>query len=504
MPSRILTSVRDDDRALRRLLLWAMGLGFAALLGAALAAWTSTERNRAHTIWVDHSYQVREALAQFQVTLEQSETARRGFLLSGQPLFASLYRENAQRLGDQLDALETLTGDNAQQTASVARIRRLLDRVQLARDRSVVMVETGMADAARQAFDRDATVVAMRAIRARLRAMDASEASLLNIRARDQAASARSFLFILAAAGLLVIAVAAVSLLTVLRFTRDLGRSRGELKRLNDTLEDQVAERTDDLSRANDEIQRFAYIVSHDLRSPLVNVMGFTAELEAGTKTIAALVDRVEQEAPAILDDDARMAAREDLPEAIGFIRTSTAKMDRLINAILKLSREGRRTITPEPIDMAALVASIRDTLQHRLDEVGGTVAAAGALPTVVSDRLALEQIFANVIENAVKYRHADRPVRITVRGSAAGPRAVFEIVDNGRGIDPRDHARVFDLFRRSGAQDQPGEGIGLAHVRALTYRLGGTIDVASTLGDGATFRIALPLKFAEQPGPPQ
>ena len=69
----------------------------------------------------------------------------------------------------------------------------------------------------------------------------------------------------------------------------------------------------------------------------------------------------------------------------------------------------------------------------------------------------------------------------------------VIAVADNGRGIDPRDHARVFDLFRRSGTQDQPGEGIGLAHVRALAYRLGGTIDVASELGEGATFRLNLP-----------
>ena len=86
----------------------------------------------------------------------------------------------------------------------------------------------------------------------------------------------------------------------------------------------------------------------------------------------------------------------------------------------------------------------------------------------------------------------------IEVRGRAtSSAAAVFEIDDNGRGIDPRDHQRVFDLFRRSGTQDQPGEGIGLAHVRALAYRLGGTIDVASELGRGATFRLSLPLLSA-------
>ena len=117
-----------------------------------------------------------------------------------------------------------------------------------------------------------------------------------------------------------------------------------------------MSERTADLQRANDEIQRFAYIVSHDLRSPLVNVMGFTAELEAATKPLADLVDRIEAEQPDLLTKEAALAAREDLPEAAASSASSTQKMDRLINAILKLSREGRRVLTPEPIDLAALV----------------------------------------------------------------------------------------------------------------------------------------------------
>ncbi|RYD86935.1 MAG: ATP-binding protein, partial [Sphingomonadales bacterium] len=85
----------------------------------------------------------------------------------------------------------------------------------------------------------------------------------------------------------------------------------------------------------------------------------------------------------------------------------------------------------------------------------------------------------------------------IRISGSAQHGRALIDVVDNGRGIERRDHERVFDLFRRSGVQDQPGEGIGLAHVRALAYRLGGTISVDSDIGKGATFRINLPLAWS-------
>jgi signal transduction histidine kinase len=101
--------------------------------------------------------------------------------------------------------------------------------------------------------------------------------------------------------------------------------------------------------------------------------------------------------------------------------------------------------------------------------------------------------VFGNLTDNAVKYLNPGRPGRITVRGQDLGAVVRYEIEDNGRGIDPKDFERVFDLFRRSGVQDQQGEGIGLAHVRALVRRLGGTITVASRVGEGSTFTVVLP-----------
>jgi signal transduction histidine kinase len=171
--------------------------------------------------------------------------------------------------------------------------------------------------------------------------------------------------------------------------------------------------------------------------------------------------------------------------------------MDRLINAILRLSREGRREITPEKLDMDALIWSLADVHRHRIDARDIDLSIAPNLPDIVSDRLAVEQIFGNLIDNAVKYMVPGRRGRIEIRGRLEARRAIFEIADNGRGIDKRDHHRIFDLFRRSGMQDQQGEGIGLAHVRAIAYRLGGMISVDSELGRGATFRIDLPIEFS-------
>jgi signal transduction histidine kinase len=279
--------------------------------------------------------------------------------------------------------------------------------------------------------------------------------------------------------------------------TQALREAQNELRRINANLEVTVAERTSDLARANQEIQRFAYIVSHDLRAPLVNVMGFTSELEAGLAAIRAHLER----APPPADqtgNDALLAAQSDMPEAIGFIRSSTQKMDGLINAILKLSREGRRVLTPVPVDMGQLFEAAADTVRHRLSEAGGELIIEHPVPDIVSDRLALEQVFGNLLDNAVKYLDRSRPGRIVVRGREEASQLVFEVEDNGRGIAPEDHERVFDLFRRAGVQDQPGEGIGLSHVRALVRRLGGDIDLTSAVGRGTTFRVRLPKTHRE------
>ncbi|MDQ2878963.1 MAG: CHASE3 domain-containing protein [Pseudomonadota bacterium] len=490
------------NQSIGRFLITCMVIGFASLIAAGIAAAWSTSRTAHYTAAVNHTYEVALAISETRNTIEEGETARRGYLLTGERAYLDAYRLLPSPLAAGLDAIGRLTVDNPVQQANVRALRASVGDVVALRDRSIALVGAGNRAAALAQFSNETNTQRMAGIRTLMRAMRGEEQRLLDLRAREQRASIRTFYVTLAVAGVLLVLVAIASLVTILRYTRDLAASRDILRDFTDTLEEQVQERTADLSRANEEIQRFAYIVSHDLRSPLVNVMGFTAELEAATVAMTELIDRAEQTAPDIVTDEARTAAREDLPEAIGFIRTSTQKMDRLINAILKLSREGRRVIAPEPIDMMALVGGAHGAIQHLFDEKDATFAIEEALPSIVSDRLAVEQIVSNLIENAVKYLQPGRPGRIVMRGAQAGARISYEVEDNGRGIAASDHARVFDLFRRSGSQDQPGEGIGLAHVRALAYRLGGTIDVRSELGTGTTFRLSLPSTLSDPQEP--
>ena len=286
--------------------------------------------------------------------------------------------------------------------------------------------------------------------------------------------------------------------------------AEARLRDNNLNLEATVDERTADLREANEEIQRFAYIVSHDLRSPLVNIMGFTSELQELRgdifKRIATLSKLESAETPvlsasATADPDdlglqgADKQLSQDFSEALGFIKSSIGKMDRLISAILNLTREGRREFKPVEIDTRELIESIASTVAHQASESESQIRIE-PLPTIVSDRLALEQIFGNLIDNALKYLKTGVPGDIVVRGKMKLGFAIFEIADNGRGIDQKDHQRIFDLFRRAGTQDRQGQGIGLAHVRALVRRLGGTISVASKLNEGSTFMITLPAKW--------
>lgn len=267
--------------------------------------------------------------------------------------------------------------------------------------------------------------------------------------------------------------------------TAQLTRAQNALRDVNENLESIVAARTAELELANEEVQRFAYIVSHDLRAPLVNIMGFTSELEASRDNFLRTGALPE-------DDPARQQAVRDFDESISFIRAATSKMDGLIRAILTISREGRRPFNPEPLDLNAVVTGLVNAAHHQAESAGAAI-TVGELPAITADRLALEQVLGNLLDNAIKYLDPSRPGRIAITGEETLGRVILRVADNGRGIAPKDHARVFELFRRAGAQDKPGEGIGLAHVKAVVRSLGGRIELASEPGVGTTFTITLP-----------
>ena len=247
-----------------------------------------------------------------------------------------------------------------------------------------------------------------------------------------------------------------------------------------------------DLKESNDDIRSFAYIVSHDLRAPLVNLKGFSGELELALKELTPLFERglftLEGEERSRMEE----LFRREVPEALEFIGSSVDRMERLINGILKLSRLGIHPLKQEKIDVTIMVNAILKSLTHQLEKRHAAV-IIGDLPVVIADRTAMEQIFGNLLDNAVKYLATDRPGRIELDSETTPEMTVFHLRDNGRGIAEADLERIFEIFRRAGRQDLPGEGVGLAYVKTLVRRHGGKIWCVSRPGEGSTFSFSIP-----------
>jgi signal transduction histidine kinase len=454
---------------------------------------------------ITHTLEVENQISLLLLQMRRAESAERGFLLTQKPEFMAEFSTAEAAIRPTYDRLKQLTADNPVQVRHLTDVLPLIEKQLRDFNVAIGLARSGQQPEALKIVSDNAVQQTTTAIREIAASMRAEEERLL---AQRSVAANRNQLLSAAATttgSLAVLGLAGIALLLVRRSWQVRDEAERQLKDSNANLETAVEERTADLSEANEEIQRFAYIVSHDLRSPLVNIMGFTSELEELREGIfnriaelAAHADTLETTAPPtapppLEGNDKQLA--EEFDEAITFIKSSIGKMDRLINAILHLTREARRAFKPERVDVGKLIEGITQTVAHQVDEANAEIKVE-PLPDIVSDRLALEQIFSNLIDNALKYLQPGIAGSIQIKGRRKTSYIIYDVVDNGRGIDPKDHQRIFDLFRRAGTQDRPGQGIGLAHVRALVRRMGGTLSVSSEPGKGSTFTVMLPSKW--------
>lgn len=241
----------------------------------------------------------------------------------------------------------------------------------------------------------------------------------------------------------------------------------------------------------NEEMENLLYVSSHDLRSPLVNIHGFSQRLGKAATELSSIIDSaVSLEA---LRDSALPVVRERIPASLGYITTSAAKMDSLISGLLKLSRLGRMPLTPVELDMNKLIASVIVNLTHQATQAHAAV-SAGPLPPCAGDEAQISQVFTNLVDNAIKYGRGDRRLEIRITGRIENALAVYCVEDNGPGI-ARDHQEgVWGLFARLDPQGPvAGEGLGLTVVKRIVQRHCGRVWLESDQGRGSRFFVALP-----------
>ncbi|MGH7210706.1 MAG: sensor histidine kinase, partial [Acetobacteraceae bacterium] len=406
------------------------------------SAWIATSL-ATRTGLVRHSLTVENDLSGLLSSLQDAETGERGFLITEDEAYLKPYERAREAIGGQFAALKTAILDNPSQLRALSELRSFADPRLASLRRSIELQRAGDRAGALSAVRSDRGRDLMDQARAVIVEMRAEEARVLVQRSAAATLFSRTLFMVIVASGILALLSIGLWFRGTHRYAGVLERAREDLQAANADLEVRVADRTTELRDSNEEIQRFAYIVSHDLRAPLVNIMGFTSDLEAMREDIRAELAVTPKS----------QAMDQEFAEALGFIKAAISKMDGLISAILKISREGRRAFRPEALDVTALVQGLADAQRHQADEAGAVVEVK-PLPTITADRLALEQVFGNLIDNAIKYLDPGRSGRVEVSGRAVGSRVRYEVRDNGRGIATGDHDRVFELFRRAGIQD--------------------------------------------------
>ena len=245
-----------------------------------------------------------------------------------------------------------------------------------------------------------------------------------------------------------------------------------------------------ELAEKNRELEQIVYVASHDLRSPLVNVQGFSKELNYSLEELVSITQ--DEAIPPEIRGELNRIIKSDIADSFQYIETSITKMDSLLAGLLRFSRLGRAALTFEELNINLLLVDIKKDFEYRLKEAGASL-EIGELPSCVGDAVQLNQVFSNLVDNALKYRETRRPATIKITGCEEDTQAVYCVEDNGIGIAPEHQTKVFEIFQRLDPDFNTGEGLGLSIAKRIIGRHNGNIWVESEKDVGSKFFVSLP-----------
>ena len=310
-------------------------------------------------------------IARVLILIQRAETSQRGFLLTSNQSYLDLYHDSLGKISPALETLTESARNDEALTAEVLNLRTLVNAKLGEMENVLTLFQNGHKDDALGVVKTNAGKSLMDQIRESIATMWQVSTRQTELRITAWHRNSNWLLAVQLGAAVLVLIVSSLAVWSGIRHTRGLQQTQAALRHANEFLEERVTARTADLQEANDEIQKFAYIISHDLRSPLVNIMGFAAELGTIRRETAQMLGV--SEAPDLPVRPADDVDRE-FGEALDFIQRSTTKMDRLISAVLKLARSGQRNFHYERLDMNAVIGEIAATLKHRTSELSAEI----------------------------------------------------------------------------------------------------------------------------------
>jgi chemotaxis family two-component system sensor kinase Cph1 len=255
--------------------------------------------------------------------------------------------------------------------------------------------------------------------------------------------------------------------------------------------ENQQRQLTNDLAQKNNEMERLLRIVTHDLKSPLINISGFSKELIADTQKIAEYLnnpDSTPEDKSHLLN-----VINTDIFDSLNYIVSSVTKMDTLLKGLSQLAQAGSVELEIQPLNIDKIISNIISTVKFQTKQANAAINCE-PLPKCVGDNDQINQVFTNLIGNAIKYLDADKEAQIDITGRIENNRSIYRVTDNGIGIPENHKDKIFDVFHRVDPNSPvSGQGLGLTAVRQILTRMKGHIWFESELSKGSTFFVSLP-----------